>query len=107
MLNWWLYARRAGYFATVFALASTTGPVLGAYLTEHFSWRAVFAINVPLGIVAAALALRVPHAPLPARAGPFRPDVVGAVLFCATTATSRIRYSIVADRSRIACRSRP
>ena len=79
--------RFAGYFATVFALASTTGPVLGAYLTEHFSWRAVFAINVPLGIVAAALALRVPQAPMPARAGPFRPDVVGAVLFCATTAT--------------------
>jgi EmrB/QacA subfamily drug resistance transporter len=79
--------RFAGYFATVFALASTTGPVLGAYLTEHFSWRAVFLINVPLGIVAAALALRVPHTPMPARKGPFRPDVVGAVLFCATTAT--------------------
>ena len=27
--------RYAGYFATVFALASTSGPVLGAYLTEH------------------------------------------------------------------------
>lgn len=79
--------RFAGYFATVFALASTTGPVLGAYLTEHFSWRAIFLINLPLGLVAAALALRVPHPPLPPRDGPFRPDVLGALLFGAGTAT--------------------
>lgn len=78
--------RFAGYFATVFALASTTGPVLGAYLTEHFSWRAIFLINLPLGIVAAVLALRVPHAPMHRRAGPFRPDIVGALLFCGGTA---------------------
>jgi ribosomal protein S15P/S13E len=48
------------------------------YLTEHFSWRAVFLINVPLGLLAAGLSLRVPHAPMPRRAGPFRPDAVGA-----------------------------
>lgn len=79
--------RFSGYFATVFALASTTGPVLGAYLTEHFSWRAIFLINLPLGILAALLALRVPHTPVREHEGPFRPDVFGAVLFCAGTAT--------------------
>src|SRR5207249_6412349 len=56
--------RFQGYFATVFALASTSGPVLGAYLTEHLSWRAVFAVNLPLGVIAAGLALRVPQAPI-------------------------------------------
>lgn len=76
--------RFSGYFATVFALASTSGPVLGAYLTEHFSWRAVFAVNLPLGLVAAALALRVPHAS-PTRRGGFRPDIPGAILFCGST----------------------
>ncbi|MFO1323920.1 MAG: MDR family MFS transporter [Burkholderiales bacterium] len=79
--------RFAGYFATVFVLASTTGPVLGAYLTEHLSWRAVFFINLPLGVIAAALAMRVPHTPMARRAGPFRPDVVGALLFSAGTAS--------------------
>lgn len=79
--------RFAGYFATVFALASTTGPVLGAYLTEQLTWRAVFLINLPLGLLAAVLALRVPHTPMAKRAGPFRPDLVGALLFCAATAT--------------------
>jgi predicted MFS family arabinose efflux permease len=61
--------------------------VLGGYLTEHWSWRAIFVLNVPLGLLAAALALRVPTAPLRPRAGPFRPDLVGALLFCAGTAT--------------------
>jgi MFS family permease len=78
--------RFAGYFATVFALASTTGPVLGAYLTEHFSWRAIFFINLPLGFAAAVLALRIPHVPMHRPAGPFRPDLLGALLFCTGTA---------------------
>src|SRR6202171_4989956 len=77
--------RFAGYFATVFALASTSGPVLGAYLTQHLTWRAVFAINLPLGLIAALLATRIPRAPRPPRAGPFRLDVAGALLFCAST----------------------
>src|SRR5579862_9396837 len=76
--------RFAGYFATVFALASTSGPVLGAFLTEHLSWRAVFAINLPLGLLAAFLALRVADH-RPAQTEPFKPDVAGALLFSAST----------------------
>jgi EmrB/QacA subfamily drug resistance transporter len=76
--------RFSGYFATVFALASTSGPVLGAYLTEHLSWRAIFAINIPLGIVAAVLARRIPDA-APPREGPFRADITGALLFALAT----------------------
>ncbi len=72
--------RFSGYFATVFALASTSGPVLGAYLTEHWSWRAVFAVNLPLGLLAALLAMRIPQPPGAAQ-GRFRPDLVGALLF--------------------------
>ena len=53
--------RYAGYFAMIFAMASTSGPVAGAYLTEHFSWRAIFLVNLPLGFIAALLALRVPQ----------------------------------------------
>ena len=79
--------RYAGYFATLFAMASTTGPVLGGYLTEVFSWRAIFVINIPLGLVAALLALRLPHAPPTRGPGPFRPDVLGAILFCMATAS--------------------
>jgi EmrB/QacA subfamily drug resistance transporter len=76
--------RFQGYFAGVFALASTSGPIFGAYLTEHVSWRAVFAVNLPLGVLAAWLARRIPDV-VPARSGSYRPDVVGTLLFCAAT----------------------
>jgi EmrB/QacA subfamily drug resistance transporter len=76
--------RFSGYFATVFALASTSGPVLGAYLTEHISWRAIFWINIPLGIAAAILARRIPDT-APPRHGRFQPDITGAMLFVLAT----------------------
>ena len=76
--------RFQGYFAAVFALASTSGPILGAYLTEHLSWRSVFAINIPLGLLAAYLARRTPSTPPLAR-GRYEPDVVGTLLFCLAT----------------------
>ena len=104
--------RFAGYFATVFALATTTGPVLGAYLTEHLSWRAVFLINVPLGLVAAVLSLRVPHTPMARRAGPVstrcrgRASVLlrhGHVPVRADVGRPPLRMGLVAD-VRAACR---
>ncbi len=73
-------ARFQGYFAAMFALSSTLGPVMGGVLTEHFSWRAVFVINLPLGALAAFLAWRIPnvrHVP----AGCFRFDFAGALIF--------------------------
>ena len=76
--------RFQGYFAAVFALASTSGPILGAYLTEHVSWRSVFAINLPIGVLAAFLARRIPDIVAPHDEN-YRPDVVGALLFCGAT----------------------
>ncbi len=73
-------AQFQGYFAGVFAASSTLGPLLGALLTEYLNWRAVFFINLPLGVVAAVLALRIPALAPPPRAR-FRPDVLGTVLF--------------------------
>ena len=75
-------ARFQGYFAALFATASTAGPVLGAVLTEYLSWRAVFFINLPLGALAGFLALRIPRADLPPSSR-FRPDIVGTLLFAA------------------------
>jgi EmrB/QacA subfamily drug resistance transporter len=47
--------RWQGLFGAVFGFASVVGPTLGGYLTDHFSWRWVFYINVPVAIVAIIL----------------------------------------------------
>ncbi len=40
-----------GIFALGVAFAPAVGPTLGGYLTEYFSWRSVFFVNVPIGIL--------------------------------------------------------
>ena len=46
-----------GTWAGVSALALAVGPVLGGFLTEHVSWRAIFYINIPVAIGAVAATL--------------------------------------------------
>ena len=46
-----------GTWAGVSALALAIGPVLGGFLTEHVSWRAIFFINLPVGAAAVLAAL--------------------------------------------------
>jgi EmrB/QacA subfamily drug resistance transporter len=46
-----------GMWAGVSALALAVGPVLGGFLTEHVSWRAIFYLNIPVAIGAIAAAL--------------------------------------------------
>jgi len=44
--------RYQGIFGAVFGLSSIAGPLIGGYFTTHISWRWIFYINIPLGIVA-------------------------------------------------------
>ncbi|MEV4572063.1 MDR family MFS transporter [Nonomuraea jabiensis] len=71
-------ARYQGIFGGVFTLASIAGPILGGYLTQHVSWRWIFYINLPLGVIALAVAFAVLK--LPKRVSPHRIDWLGAVL---------------------------
>jgi len=55
-------ARWQGIIAGVFGLASVIGPLVGGYLTDHASWRWIFYINVPVGILAFFMISRfMPH----------------------------------------------
>ncbi len=50
-------ARYQGLFASVFGLASIFGPTLGGWITDQFSWRWTFYVNLPVGIIAASAIL--------------------------------------------------
>jgi len=69
-----------GALGTFTYLGLTAGPSLGGWLATAFSWRAVFYINVPIGIVAILLGLRtVPEDRVARETESF--DFVGASLF--------------------------
>src|SRR5579864_2868046 len=47
-------AKFQGLFAAVWGLASIFGPTLGGWITDEFSWRWTFWVNLPVGVLAAA-----------------------------------------------------
>ncbi len=49
--------RALGINGTIVAAGFTVGPTLGGFLVGHLSWRAIFYINVPVGIVAILMAV--------------------------------------------------
>ncbi|MDX6223928.1 MAG: hypothetical protein QOE64_304 [Frankiales bacterium] len=55
--------RYQGYFGGVFAISSVGGPLLGGFFVDNLSWRWVFYINIPLGLLAlvvTSIVLRLP-----------------------------------------------
>jgi EmrB/QacA subfamily drug resistance transporter len=83
--------RAIGAWAGLGAVAGAIGPTLGGYLTDAVSWRAIFLINIPLGIFVVVAAVRyVPETRDPTRAGL---DLRGAAL--ATLAIAGLCFALI------------
>jgi EmrB/QacA subfamily drug resistance transporter len=48
-------ARVQGLFGGVWGLSSIVGPLIGGFITDHLSWRWVFYLNIPFGLIAAVV----------------------------------------------------
>lgn len=76
--------RYQGLFTGTFALASVAGPLLGGIITSALSWRWVFYVNIPIGVV--ALAMIAAGLRTPPRGGHRSVDYAGAALLAGATA---------------------
>src|SRR4051794_22482353 len=70
--------RYQGYIQMVFVLASVAGPLLGGVFADDLSWRWVFYVNVPIGVIALTVITTSLH--LPAQRSKARIDYLGAAL---------------------------
>ncbi|KJK41363.1 DSBA oxidoreductase [Streptomyces variegatus] len=73
--------RYQGLFGAVFGATSVLGPLLGGLFTQHLSWRWVFYVNLPVGVVALAVIATVLH--LPRKAQRHVIDYLGTFLIAA------------------------
>jgi len=83
--------RFQGWFSAVFALASTAGPLAGGLLSQTLGWQAIFWTNVPLGLLATIIAMRVSARP---SSGKFRFDTLGTGIVVAATVALLVALSI-------------
>ncbi|PYE56421.1 MDR family MFS transporter [Deinococcus yavapaiensis] len=90
-------ARYQGLFGAVFGLSSVIGPLLGGFLTDNVSWRWVFYVNLPLGLIAVFFIL----SKMPRLASGLKPkvDYLGAALIVLASVPLLLALTWGADRT--------
>ena len=87
--------RMIGLFSSIFPLGGIIGPNVGGFVVEHWSWREVFLINVPIGILVLAVLFR--QSRVPESTQQRRVDVPGALLFASAITSLLAALSLLGN----------
>jgi EmrB/QacA subfamily drug resistance transporter len=87
--------RMIGLFSSIFPIGGIIGPNLGGFIVQTWSWREVFLINVPIGIVVFVVLLKQlgPPAPQAER----RIDIAGSLLFASAITSLLAALSLLGN----------
>lgn len=88
-------ARLTGAFSSVFGIAIVVGPFVGTYIVTVTTWRWIFYVNLPIGVLGIAILLSVLGPLYPSVKSRF--DTVGAALLSGWVATMMIALIENAD----------
>jgi EmrB/QacA subfamily drug resistance transporter len=83
--------RYQGFFGAVFGVSTVIGPLIGGFIVEHFTWRWIFYVNLPVGVLALAViawAFRVPSVDRKRVVDYLGAALLSAALTCAVLFTS-------------------
>jgi len=86
-------ARYYAYFSVTYTTAGVSGPALGGFIAEYLNWTVIFWINIPLGLIALAMASTLLRR-LPRNERPHRLDIIGAVLIVTATVAFMLMLNI-------------
>ncbi len=103
-------ARIQAVFTSAWGLASIVGPVLGGWIVTHLSWRWVFYVNVPVGLLAVIVLLlsyrdppRVPGTSLGVRGALLGGLAAAAVLLALDRGVGSVRFALLIVAAVLAC----
>ena len=86
-------AKMQGLFSTVWGISGLTGPLVGGVIVDHLTWRLIFYISIPLGIIATVIFARFMQEKL--NLGKAKVDYAGAVgLSIATTCLMLATFAV-------------
>ncbi|MGF7238386.1 MAG: MDR family MFS transporter, partial [Frankia sp.] len=91
--------RYQGYFGAVFGASSVLGPLIGGVLVDNATWRWVFYVNIPIGLVSLVVinrVLRITYQRVHAKI-----DVVGALLLVAGVSLFLIAVQEVGQKAQV------